>query len=461
MITVYTNNELAYTLDVFFTSLGIPFSIRIDKNSEIPKIFLYDNIQLDIEYEKFKQIKMQLTHSSENISIKDEHGRVISKKIQSAPLLDMTIKEVLEKIKELAEQKSIPVIRKCTWPKNKPFAVCLTHDIDHIKPTTRMYLAGIKNFLRKKKIRSALAWMLNFLVQRNPWDLKRIVDIEKERNVKSTFFFLIERKHEKDTTSRLEDIKSMIMFLISEGFDVQLHGSYTSFDNETQLMKEKTLLEKIKGEQVEGIRQHYLRFDPTKTFQIQDRLGFKFDSTYGFHNQVGFRAGTSLPFHPYDDTKEQKLKLTEIPLILMDVTVIEYLKLPPSEAWRSIKHLLDMTKDLGTLLTVLWHNTFFDDATRDWRELYTKIIDFSIRHDAFIGTARQVYNWWSKREKAKIELIEASSDKIVWNVKGFEDFCVSVYLPEKWAIEGEKRIGKEIIIPVKDTTEIKLIKTGH
>ncbi len=85
---------------------------------------------------------------------------------------------------------------------------------------------------------------------------------------------------------------------------------------------------------VHGQRYHYLRLDPHSNFATLDSLGFLYDSTLGFADQPGFRAGIAQPFRPWDLEREQPLRLVEIPLAAMDVTLAEerYLNLSTRDA---------------------------------------------------------------------------------------------------------------------------------
>ena len=458
MITVYTNEEYNYILDSFFSVLGVPYSIIQKSDVKTPKVFLLDKTEIPIDYKKFKQLNEQLTGLLEKKYPKDDMGRVLFNVPIDKPLFEITLKEFFEKLRQISDYNNVPIIRKCTWPENKPFAVCLTHDIDHVKPNVKAYLAFIKAFLKKKKIKESLRWGLYLLTRKNPWGIDKILSLEKQKKVKSTFFFLVARKHKKDTTSNPRDIENAIKTLVQENYDVQLHGSFTSFDDKSQLAKEKSFLESIKQDKVEGIRQHYLRFDNPKTFRTQEKIGLKFDSTYGVPHQAGYRAGIGFPFHPYDSATHKKFRLLEIPLILMDVTLIEYMRLPQDKAWTRVKELLELTESQETLFTVLWHNTYFDNTLKEWRVIYEKIIKFATEQNAFIGTAKQIYEWWSKREKATIKQVHFSEDKLTWEIGGFEGLCVKLYLPKGWRIEGINKTGKEIVIPVDTPTKITVVK---
>ncbi|MFW6173101.1 MAG: hypothetical protein ACOC5T_05095, partial [Elusimicrobiota bacterium] len=122
------------------------------------------------------------------------------------------------------------------WPNNKKFAVCLTHDVDRVKKTYEF----IYNFLKTRRsyhLRSI------FEDEEPYWNFEKIMEIEDKYHVKSTFFFLNEKRDFKSFSlkkfisslggySFYEDkIAEMIQKLHRNGWEIGLHGSYNSYIN--------------------------------------------------------------------------------------------------------------------------------------------------------------------------------------------------------------------------------------
>ena len=96
----------------------------------------------------------------------------------------------------------------------------------------------------------------------------------------------------------------------------------------------------------------------------------------GYADDIGFRAGIATPFYWYDLENEQVTHLKIHPFQVMEVTLKEYLKLSPQEAFEQVKPLIAATKTVGGTFTTLWHNsTLSDKAFSEWRIVYEKIID--------------------------------------------------------------------------------------
>jgi hypothetical protein len=129
---------------------------------------------------------------------------------------------------------------------------------------------------------------------------------------------------------------------------------------------------------VRGQRYHYLRVDPHANLAALPALGLRYDSTLGFPDAPGFRAGIAQPFRPWDLTAERPLDLVEIPLAAMDVTLAEdrYLGLAVHEAEDRLLALLDRAAEDGGGFAVLWHTDRFDPGTaRGWDRLYGRFMD--------------------------------------------------------------------------------------
>jgi hypothetical protein len=88
--------------------------------------------------------------------------------------------------------------------------------------------------------------------------------------------------------------------LDADGFDVGLHGSYAASSTQGMLGDERMLLERATGLEITTTRQHFLSWDIRWTPSHQEAAGLVTDSTLGFNFDVGFRAGTSLPFRLFD-----------------------------------------------------------------------------------------------------------------------------------------------------------------
>ena len=272
------------------------------------------------------------------------------------------------------------------------FAVALTHDVDVPWRWTRAGIRGgaarMKAALGARRPATALAEAravaeipLHRLRGTDPnWSFEQILGGEAARGVRSTFFVMGGHEHAADgpAPASYERLRPrLVSTLLEGGAEVGLHGSYTAANDEARLADEKGLLEKL-GAPVAGQRYHYLRVDPHRNLRPLERLGFRYDSSLGFADAPGFRAGIAHPFRPWDAVAERPLDLVEIPLAAMDVTLGEerYLGLSAAAARSRLLALLDRAAVHGGGFAVLWHSEWFDArAYRGWADLYFELID--------------------------------------------------------------------------------------
>ena len=69
-----------------------------------------------------------------------------------------------------------------------------------------------------------------------------------------------------------------------------------SWDNPPAMNRTLDHLRAVSPEAVTGIRQHYLRFKPGQTAQIQAEAGLVYDASLGFSEHDGFRNSYCWPF---------------------------------------------------------------------------------------------------------------------------------------------------------------------
>jgi hypothetical protein len=273
------------------------------------------------------------------------------------------------------------------------FAVALTHDVDSPWRWTRIGLRGaaarLKRDARRVRLGPALREAtglatapLHRLRGTDPnWRFEEIVAEERRQGASGSTFYVLAAHHDRhdgaapETYDRLRP--KLVETLLDAGAEVGLHGSYTAADDPIRLAAEKAALETLAGP-VQGHRYHYLRADPHRNLAQLAQLGFAYDTTLGFPDAVGFRAGIAHPFRPWDFERDEPLDLVEIPIAAMDATLAEerYLGLSAKRAEPRLMRLLDWAAEHGGAFAILWHPDRFDPATSGgWDRLYSKVLE--------------------------------------------------------------------------------------
>jgi hypothetical protein len=158
---------------------------------------------------------------------------------------------------------------------------------------------------------------------------------------------------------------------------VGIHPSWASSKDSSKLPKEIKRLEIITNREITRSRQHFLKLDLPTTYRRLIDLGIREDYTMGYASQVGFRAGTSLPFYFYDLDMETQTQLLIHPFAVMDGTLNEYMELPVDDAQYLVKELMDRVKKVNGTFISLWHNETVSDNRhwQDWKQVYEFTIE--------------------------------------------------------------------------------------
>lgn len=286
------------------------------------------------------------------------------------------------------------------FPENKTFAVCLTHDVDDIYPPIFHSLLSSAHCLKNLNFRGSTAqlfWKLRGK-ERSPYlNLSEIMDLEARYGARSSFYFITAETDIIRFRYNIEDIENHLGKISDRGWEVGLHGGYYSYDMPKAIMNEKRRLEDVLGKEVIGFRNHYLRFKTPDSWEILSDAGFKYDSTFGYNNSIGFRNGMCHPFRPYNLKEGREIEILEIPLVIMDGALFATAK-SFEKAWECTKKLIDTTARLNGVITLLWHNFVFGCSFRkDWVRLYEKVLRYCSEKGAWMTSGEEIYNFWENR----------------------------------------------------------------
>jgi peptidoglycan/xylan/chitin deacetylase (PgdA/CDA1 family) len=278
------------------------------------------------------------------------------------------------------------------YPEGKPFAMCLTHDIDQVY--TSLFHKTF-SAMRNAQIGSISGVMESIAQMRSKklplWNFSDILALEEHYGAKSSFYVMAEDPGEQDYSYQIEDCKQALGNVIDQGCEVGLHGGYNTYCNPDELKFKKAQLEKVLNKKVTGYRNHYLRFKVPETWENLHESGFLYDSTFGYADCIGFRNGMCHPFKPYSLHTKKSIEILEIPLTIMDDTLFEYMKLDDSRAWAMTKRLIDTVDQYNGVLTLLWHNyNFFGDKL----SFYKKILNYCEEKNAWMTSGEQISIWW-------------------------------------------------------------------
>jgi hypothetical protein len=269
--------------------------------------------------------------------------------------------------------------------------VALTHDVDRTKKTYQYFTYFVKNLV-KGKIGEALKHIKTPGEKEPYWSFYDIAKLEDSYGLRSTFYMLDESiKFNPFDLSTFAlavgrydlfepKIQEAVKYLDANGWEIGLHGSYLSYNNKDLLSREKQRLESIVGHKVIGTRQHYLNMD-AGTWKIHEELGFEYDSTWGFTDDIGIKEGHIKHFYPNESS------FVVFPLTIMDIC---FMNLP--DRWERFYNILDQVEKQDGVLVLNWHHRVFNEQEfPGFRAAYIRIIEESLQRNAHIGPLQDFY----------------------------------------------------------------------
>lgn len=272
-------------------------------------------------------------------------------------------------------------------PLSPQFSVKLSHDIDNVRVSSTLYgiikrLGG--DLLKRHSLRQFWQTSLDLLWQiiapeRTSYfqGIYTLSELSNRYSLDSAFYFMAAFPPglpDNDYNLRSPLISKCIQKLNQQGFEIGLHPGYYTFNNPERLAIEKTHLDQVLGKTRYGGRQHCLRFQIPRTWRHLEQVGLTYDSTMTYADHEGFRCGTCHLFQPFDIEQDCQLKLWELPLIVMDVTLKKYRNLTPEQGQARILELARRCKQVEGIFTLLWHNSSLAGEWHAWAEVYHQIV---------------------------------------------------------------------------------------
>lgn len=247
-----------------------------------------------------------------------------------------------------------------------------THDIDHLMRFTGQWQAMKSIFGRDLLIDHKLRVVRHSLREYREWKQDRCRDpyitaiqdlVEMEKGLPAIFFFMAQTAAEQDAAYDIsaKETAAALRMVNDAGMTIGLHGSYDSYDDEQLLNAQRQRLQNASGQPVTCGRQHYLRFEAgasgrQPSLEVWQKSGITDDYSLGYAEYPGFRCGTCHPYPLYDLQNDRASSCIEHPLILMDGTLFDYLRLSLQDCKSLIQKHYNSCMAVEGDFVILWHN---------------------------------------------------------------------------------------------------------
>ena len=360
-------------------------------------------------------------------------------------------------LRDLILKASIPLVEIPPVPAGANLITCLTHDVDHVGIRNHKFdhtmfgflyratFCSLRDFFvgRKSLPQLFANWaavvklpLVHLGLARDFWyQFDHYVEIEG--GARSTFF-VIPRKGvagcdragnsvaARAASYDAADLATHLQKLKSDGKEIGVHG-IDAWRDSSAGSGEGEIISRLTDAGSLGIRMHWLYFDEQSPAELE-RAGFIYDSTVGYNETVGYRAGTTQVYRPLACDR-----LLELPMHAMDTALFypSYLNLSPVQAREKMSPLIASTVRFGGVFTVNWHDRSLAPE-RLWDGAYRDLLAECRAAGAWFATAGETVAWFQKRRSARF--VPAEDGRItITNGRGQDGLpglCVRKHLPK-------------------------------
>jgi hypothetical protein len=182
----------------------------------------------------------------------------------------------------------------------------------------------------------------------------------------------------------------------TRGSELAVHGIDAWRDSGAGLA-EKTQLTSVTGQKTVGVRMHWLYFSGDSPKRLE-QAGFDYDSTWGYNDAVGFRAGTSQVFRLAGTNR-----LLELPLLIMDSALLfpGRMGLSHEDAVGRCRRIVADVRRFGGTLVINWHDRSLAPE-RLWGKSYKALLnEVETGSRAWFATAAEAVDWFRWRRSIR------------------------------------------------------------
>ncbi len=401
-IIYYTNENVQGKIiplqNLFFSNKKIP-QVNLFANEyllgdekyysveKIKKLSYFFNVENVFAFDIFETIFFHISRYEEYFFSKnhlDKHGRMksseqllVKTKLHYIPVVDHLVYGFFKILNfDMEKRKTdytlthdIDIIRKFSGflklPKSIARILLMGYGIKGVYNIVNSYFQSLKN--KNNDPYYTFEW----LFRKEDYFINKIV------------FFVAGGNTRQDLYNKyyLKELPEIIRKAKINNYEIGLHPSYNAYADEKMLKTEQELLLNFTKRRIKFIRMHFLRLDLTKSFEIIENIGFEMDSTLGYNDTIGFRAGTGFEYYPYNFGEERKWKFKELPLIIMDSALLKNCKGNPDCFEEKLIEFLKLNK-FNTHICFNFHNSTFDSnkSLHKIRVFYQNIFDSDLNN---------------------------------------------------------------------------------
>ncbi len=202
------------------------------------------------------------------------------------------------------------------------------------------------------------------------------------------------------------EIQHELKTAVASGAEVGVHGIDAWRDADAG-RAELNRLTSLTGESAAGVRMHWLYFASDSPTQLE-AAGFEYDSTWGYNDAIGYKAGTSQVFR-----LQGAADLMELPMSIMDSALFyaDRMGLAGEAALSLCRRIVAGARRYGGTVVINWHCRSLAPE-RLWGRFYQELLaELDKNERAWFATAAEAVSWFRWRRSIRFET-DAASDAV-------------------------------------------------
>ncbi|MDP6952964.1 MAG: hypothetical protein QGF53_09420 [Alphaproteobacteria bacterium] len=244
------------------------------------------------------------------------------------------------------------------------YEVLVTHDVDRLRGYHRWwqplrYAAG--DAVKRRSPGLALRRLQDAYVAGHPWRSARaLMDLSESHGLQSRFYFMGPSNRASDSpyaVTMVPLLRAVAAEVAARGHVIGFHPGFGTQTDPALWRSQRDGLEAILDRPLDEGRQHGLGYDAAVTPDIWDGAGMRLDSTLGYPESTGFRAGTTRRFAAYSLRERRRLSVQQLCTPVMDFGLFDrkYRNLDHDMAMAEAERAAAYCREFGGTLVLLNH----------------------------------------------------------------------------------------------------------
>jgi len=386
---------------------------------------------------------------------------------KDSPFVDNFLWLLDNLIKEQSKAKGQYIVQKHYWPKAQEMAFALTHTVDDLQKWDINNI--IFSVLDDLALLVTLRWQhlfrniwskLKYIFTNYEmyWNFQEFLALEKEQNLRSTWFIAAEHTSDIDYSLDDADLQDEMKLILRQGNEIGLLSTDDKLIREEYVTRKQIMLRQIQKDQL-GMRQFGYILNE-KTRDLQQKLYPSYDSSLAFRESAGFKNGLIFPFKPW--TSSLKSNHTELPVCFKDsfLKLNRYGLVGLEDAKQMLKKTFLAVRRRKGLFVLDFTVANYTDIPY-CNKLYSYLLALIKAENAFNASLSEIADWWEKRSRITVD--ESEFDFSIKFTDALESFAIQYFgTLNILQIEGvEARVeGKTIFFSNIEPSSVAIISLG-